>query len=54
MLLRFMHIASKGDNLHETIEHIFGKNKNKITNLSFAEFAQRVVKVNYLAFVFES
>ena len=43
-----MQIVSSGDNLHEMTKPIFWKNKEKknIINLSAAEFAQRVVKVD--------
>ena len=41
-----MQIVSTGDNLHEMSNAVFwGKNKKNITNLSFAELGQRVVKV---------
>ena len=43
---QFMQIASNGDNLYEMSDLISGKNKKNITNLSSAELAQRVVKVN--------
>ena len=44
-----MQIISLGDNLHELSMPIFsGKNnKNNIINLSSAELAQGVVKVNF-------
>ena len=34
-----------GDNLHETSNPVFRRNKKNIFNLSSAELAQRVVKV---------
>ena len=41
-------ILSKRDNLHEMSNPFFWKNKKNITDLSFAELAKRVVKVNLL------
>ena len=42
-----MQIVSSGDNLHEISNLIcWEKNKKNITNLSSAEFTQRVVMVN--------
>ena len=43
-----MQIVSSGDNLHEMSKPIFWKIKNVkgIFNLSSAEFAQRVVRIN--------
>ena len=43
-----MQIVSSGDNLHDMSKPISGKNKKNIVNLSSAELAQKVVKVNQL------
>ena len=40
-----MQIVSNGDNLHEMSNQV-QENKEYVTNLSSAEFTQRVVKVN--------
>ena len=47
------HTVSSGDSLHEMSNPIFSKKKEKknITNLSSAELAQRVVKVNKEQFI---
>ena len=54
MIWHFMQIVSNGDNLHEMLYPVFWKNKKNIMNLlsaeyaqRAAEYAQRVVKVNY-------
>ena len=39
-------IVSHGNNLHELSNPVSWKNKKNIVNLSSAELAQRVVKVN--------
>ena len=44
-ILHFMQIVSSGDNLHEMSNHVSGKNKKNIKNLSFAEFAHSVLNV---------
>ena len=41
-----MQIVSIGDNLHEISNPVFWENKKNIINLSSAELAQKVVKVN--------
>ena len=41
-----MQIVSLGDNLHEISNPVFWENKKNNLNLSSAENAQRVVKVN--------
>ena len=38
-------LCKSGDNLHEMSEPIFRENKKHILQLSFTEFAQRVVRV---------
>ena len=39
-----MQIVSSGVNLHEMSKPVSGKSEKNVTNLSSAEFAQRVVK----------
>ena len=48
-----MQIVSSGDNLHEMSNPVFWKKNNMktIINLWSAEFAQRVVKVNYAGYL---
>ena len=41
----FMQIVSIGDNLHEMSNPVMGKNKKNITDLSSAEYAERVVRI---------
>ena len=41
-----MQIVFLGDNLHEMSKPIYLENKKTITNLSFDELVQKVVKVN--------
>ena len=43
-----MQNVSNGDNLHELSNPVYGENKKNIINLSAAELAQKVVKVNLL------
>ena len=40
-----MQIVSIGDNLHEMSNPVFWEKKKSITNLSYAELAQAVIKV---------
>ena len=47
-----MQIVSLGDNLHEISDPVFWEHKKNITNLSSAEFSQRVVKVKQIATLF--
>ena len=46
-----MQIVSLGENLHEMSNPVLWKNKKSIINLSSAENAQKVVKVNIYLFV---
>ena len=45
-----MKIVSNGDNLHAMLNLFSGENKKTISNLSSAELAEGVVKVNMLLF----
>ena len=47
MIWHFMQIVSNGDNLHEMSNPVFLEKKSEnFINLSSAEFAQRMIKVN--------
>ena len=43
-----MQLVSIGDNLHEMSVLFSGENKKNITDVLSAEFAQRMIKANWL------